>query len=281
MHNHRRGRRRLLSAFGITHLSVLALAVLSLLSTALLSGCATDQNEPDRPTLFLVGDSTMADQPETKFPEQGWGQALPLFLTSGITLENHAKNGRSTKSFMDEGRWQVIADRLEPGDLVVIGFGHNDQKDYDESRYAEPWTDYRHNLETMIHEAMANGARPILVTSIYRRKFDDQGVPEATLGDYPEVTRAVASERGVPLVDLNVQTRAMLLDEGVEGSADLYMQIEPGAYANLPEGKDDNTHLQVRGARRVAEMFVAEVRRQALPLARYLVDAPKQGPASE
>ncbi len=244
---------------------------LLLAAVMLLAGCTNQSaSESARPSLFLVGDSTMADQPEAKFPEQGWGQALPEFLGDDLRLENHAKNGRSTKSFIDEGRWQTVLERLEAGDFVVIGFGHNDQKDYDESRYAAPWTDYKTNLETMIEQARAKGARPMLVTSIYRRQFDAQGVPEPTLGDYPDVARLVADEQQVPLVDLNRRTREMLEEAGIGGSADLYMQIEPGAYANLPEGKDDNTHLQQRGARRVAEIFVAEVRRQNLPLSPYL-----------
>ncbi len=243
------------------------------LAAAVVTGCTATEQTPmqSKPTLFLVGDSTMADQPAEKHPEQGWGQALPEFLSSDIELENHAKNGRSTKSFVDEGRWQAVKDSLKPGDFVVIGFGHNDQKDQDETRYAAPWSDYRDYLETMVDDVRAAGAQPMLVTSIYRRKFDAEGLPEATLGDYPEVTRAVASERDVPLVDLNVKTRDMLVEAGVEGSADIYMQIEPGAYDTLPEGKDDNTHLQVRGAKRVAEMFVDEVKARELPLASYLV----------
>lgn len=244
---------------------------LLLAAAMLIAGCANrSASEPGRPTLFLIGDSTMADQPATKFPEQGWGQALPEFLSGNLKLENHAKNGRSTKSFIDEGRWQAVLDRLKVGDFVVIGFGHNDQKEYDQSRYAAAWIDYKANLETVIKQTRTKGARPLLVTSIYRRQFDARGMPEPSLGDYPEVVRVVAQELNVPLVDLNRRTYELLKEAGVEGSADLYMQIEPGVYANLPEGKDDNTHLQKRGARRVAELFVAEVRRKDLPLSGYL-----------
>jgi len=234
-----------------------------------ISACVSTGQAPNQPTLFLVGDSTMADQPEEKYPEQGWGQALPEFLSDAIALENHARNGRSTRSFTDEGRWDVVLERLQPGDFVVIGFGHNDQKSDDPNRYAAPWRAYREYLETMVDDALARGARPILVTSIYRRQFDEEGLPEASLGEYPEVVRAVAIERQVPLVDLNVKTRQLLVEEGVMGSADIYMQIEPGAYDTLPEGKDDNTHLQERGARIVAGLFVEDVKRQDLPLGLY------------
>jgi len=237
----------------------------------LLAGCGlAGHAEPQSPTLFLVGDSTMADQPPEKHPEQGWGQALPGFLADGIDLENHARNGRSTRSFTDEGRWEAVLERLRPGDFVVIGFGHNDQKSDDPNRYAAPWRAYRDYLETMVDDVFALGARPILVTSIYRRQFDEEGLPTPSLGEYPEVVRAVAIERQVPLVDLNAKTRQLLIEEGEAGSADIYMQIEPGVYDTLPEGKDDNTHLQERGARIVAGLFVEEVKRQALPLAGYL-----------
>lgn len=236
----------------------------------LLAGCAAPTDDTAGPTLFLVGDSTMADQPAEAYPEQGWGQALPAFLTAELALENHARNGRSTRSFIDEGRWGAVLERLRPGDFVVIGFGHNDQKSEDPSRYAAPWRAYRENLEAMVDQVIARAARPILVTSIYRRQFDEEGLPRPSLGEYPEVTRAVAAERQVPLIDLNAGTRQLLIDEGPLGSADLYMQIEPGAYPNLPEGRDDNTHLQARGADRVAQLFVEEVIARELPLAGYM-----------
>lgn len=235
-----------------------------------LAGCATGTPVREHPTLFLVGDSTMADQPERKFPMQGWGQALPEFLRRGLSLQNRAQSGHSSESFIEEGHWQRVREAVRPGDFVVIGFGHNDQNSDDPDLYAAPWQAYRANLETMVDATLARGGRPILVTSIYRRHFDDSGAPKATLGAYPEVTRAVATERQVPLVDLNARTRTMLLEAGVEGSADLYMQLGPGDHPNFPQGQDDNTHLQAMGARRVAELFVGEIHAQELPLARYL-----------
>lgn len=240
------------------------------LMVCLFAACAV-QLDATNPTLFLVGDSTMADQPEHKYPEHGWGQMLPEFLVSGIQLQNHAMNGRSTKSFRDEGRWQAVMDQLSAGDLVVIGFGHNDQKSQDPTRYAEPWTDYRASLTRYINEARSKGAEVILVTSIRRRHFDDQGSLQETLGDYPAVARQVAKEKSVPLVDLNQLTAHWLTKAGPEASKQLYMHAAPGQYANLPpEGKQDNTHLQVEGARQVANLFVADVKRQQLRLVKWL-----------
>lgn len=213
----------------------------------------------------------MADQPEHKYPEHGWGQMLPEFLTAGIRLQNHAMNGRSTKSFRDEGRWQAVMNQLNAGDLVVIGFGHNDQKREDPTRYAEPWTDYRANLIRYIEEARSKGADVILVTSIRRRHFDDQGSLQKTLGDYPAVARQVAKDMSVSLVDLNQLTADWLTEIGPTASKQLYMHAAPGQYVNLPpEGKQDNTHLQVEGARQVAGLFVADVKRQQLRLAKWL-----------
>lgn len=246
-------------------------SVVAILMVGFLAACATQSVDPAGPRLFLVGDSTMADQPEHKYPEHGWGQVLPEFLKPEVQVQNHAMNGRSTKSFRDEGRWQAVLDQLRTGDLVVIGFGHNDQKIEDPTRYAEPWAAYRSNLARYIDEARGKGADVILVTSIRRRHFDEQGKLQETLGDYPAVARQVAQEKAVALVDLNRFTAELLEDIGPEASTRLYMHAAPGEYPNLPaEGKQDNTHLQVAGARKVAGLFVADVKRQKLKLAAWM-----------
>lgn len=236
-----------------------------------LTACVHHSSLSSAPTLFLVGDSTMANQSPNKYPEQGWGQALPAFLREGIELQNHATNGRSTKNFRDEGRWQVVLDQLAAGDFVVIGFGHNDQKIQDPARYAEAATAYRKNLTRYIDEAQAKGAQVILLTSIPRRSFDDEGRLQETLGDYPETARQVAADKRIPLVDLNHLMAEVVQSAGEEASKHLYMHATHQQYPNLPpEGKQDNTHMQVAGAERVARLFVAEVKRQRLPLARWL-----------
>jgi lysophospholipase L1-like esterase len=224
------------------------------------------------PTLFLVGDSTMAVQLEERHPEQGWGQALPPHLANGIRLQNHAMNGRSTKRFRDEGRWQAVLDELKAGDWVVIGFGHNDQKIEDPARYAEAWTDFRANLGRYVDEAQAKGAEVILLTSVPRRSFSADGDLVETLGDYPAVTRLVARDKQVPLVDMNQLVGALVQRAGEVGSRELYMHAEPGQFPTLPpEGKQDDTHFQQAGAEAVAGLFAAEVKRQKLALAAWLV----------
>ncbi|MEC8884315.1 MAG: rhamnogalacturonan acetylesterase, partial [Bacteroidota bacterium] len=140
----------------------------------------------EKPTLYLIGDSTMADKknPEEN-PEHGWGQVLPELLNDAIEVSNHAVNGRSSKSFITEGRWETVLETLKKGDFVFIQFGHNDQKFKDSTRYTNPFTQYRYNLERYVKETREAGATPILMSSIVRRKFNEHGTLEDTHGNYP------------------------------------------------------------------------------------------------
>nr|MBP6758930.1 rhamnogalacturonan acetylesterase [Flavobacterium sp.] len=116
-----------------------------------------------KPTIYGIGDSTMANKvkPEEN-PERGWGQMLPLFFNDNITIDNRAVNGRSTRSFIAEKRWDDILKTLKKGDYVFIQFGHNDQKEKDSTRYTNPHTAYRHNLIRFVEETRAKGATPII-----------------------------------------------------------------------------------------------------------------------
>jgi lysophospholipase L1-like esterase len=217
----------------------------------------------------MIGDSTMADKP-LDLPERGWGQLLPQFFTDPAMVHNHAVNGRSSKSFIDEGRWQTVLNELKPGDFVIIQFGHNDEKSEDPKRYTDPATSYRDNLRRFVREARAKQAFPILATSVSRRKFDAQGKLVDTHGAYPEATRKVARELDVPLLDLQPATAKMIEAAGVEGSKKFFMWIEPGKYEKLPKGSQDDTHFVELGATRVAALAVEEMRAAQLPLARWL-----------
>lgn len=222
-------------------------------------------------TIFMVGDSTMANKPyEEGNPEKGWGQVLPLYFKEGIAVENHAVNGRSTKSFIDEGRWKAVLDKIRPGDYVIIEFGHNDQKEKDPSRYAEADTDYRKNLKKYIEDTREKGGKPILATPIVRRRFDENGKFYDTHGRYPEVVREVAAEENVPLLDLHKKTENLLQHYGEESSKKLFLHIQPGEYASLPEGRTDDTHLSAIGAFRICDLAVAAIRDSVPELAKYL-----------
>lgn len=215
-------------------------------------------------TIFLIGDSTVADKPYGNGnPEKGWGQVFPLYFQEDVKVENHAVNGRSTKSFIDEGRWETVMERLQAGDYVFIEFGHNDSKQQDTSRYAAPQTDYRKNLERFIADVRSKGATPVLATPIVRRKFEEGKLIE-THGEYPGVVREVAKQQQVPLIDLHQRTKALVETFGEERSKLLFLHLEPYEYESLPEGKKDDTHLSAYGAFKVSDLVVAEMQ-EALP----------------
>jgi lysophospholipase L1-like esterase len=219
--------------------------------------------------VFMIGDSTMADKDPKTLPETGWGQVLQSFFKDTVAVSNHARNGRSSKSFIDEGLWQVVLDSMQPGDYVLIQFGHNDQKP-DEARHTDPYATYKSILKRYVDETRAKEAFPILCTSIVRRKFDKQGNLSDTHGEYPAAVRQVAKELKVPLLDLQLKTQKLVSDLGPEKSKSIYLHASRGEYPNRPEGVQDDTHLNVEGATAVARMAVEEIRALKLPLAEHL-----------
>jgi lysophospholipase L1-like esterase len=221
-------------------------------------------------TLFLVGDSTMAERENLDRKMRGWGQMLQPFFTDEVVVENHARGGRSTKSFISEERWQVVFSRLKPGDYVLIQFGHNDQKYQDPKRFTNPYTGYRRNLERFVKEARAKKAHAILATSIVRRKFNDDGVVVDTYGNYPLVTRLVAEDLDVPFVDLQLLTEDLIQEYGVGGSRVLFTWPEPGEEPEHQEGLQDNSHLSAAGGMEVARLVAQELKRLSHPLAEKL-----------
>lgn len=224
----------------------------------------------DKVTIYLVGDSTMANKPLENNPERGWGQVLPKFFNDKIAIENHAKNGRSTKSFIDEGRWDSVMTKVKKGDYVFIQFGHNDAKIEDPKRYAEAHTTYKENLIRFVDDCTSKGAIPILLTSIVRRKFDDNGHLLDTHGDYPSVMREVAKAKNVLLIDMNEKSKKLVAEYGPEKSKLLYLHIEPGVYKLLPDGKKDDTHFSELGAIKMAELAVEGIRELNVDLVNYL-----------
>lgn len=221
------------------------------------------------PRVFLIGDSTMANKPPD-MPEWGWGMALGVFLVEPAMVQNRAQNGRSTKSFIDEGRWEKVRTELKAGDFVLIQFAHNDEKKEGPKRYADPATTFRDNLRRFISETRAKGATPLLATPVCRRKFYAAGQLTDTHGAYPDAVRAVAKETGVGLLDLERATAAWLQTAGDVPSRTFFMWIEPGAYPKIQDGRKDDTHFVEAGAKHVAALAVAAIRAQNLPLARWL-----------
>lgn len=154
-------------------------------------------NQKDTLCIYMVGDSTMSVKKPEVAPETGWGMVLSAFFDDAVIIKNHAKNGRSTKSFIVEGRWINVLDSLTQGDFVLIQFGHNDQKHNSPERYTKPYGDYYRNLKKFVVESRQKGATPILLTSIVRRKFSEDGQLIDTHGDYPKAMRKVAENLNV------------------------------------------------------------------------------------
>lgn len=211
--------------------------------------------------ILLAGDSTVADCPTYEYPMSGWGAQLPQHVYSWAAVHNFAKGGASTESFREEGLWGQLLETAAAGDLVLIQFGHNDQK----KAHLAARTGYAANLRAMVAEVRALGATPVLCTSVERRHFLDgagtHGVLEDSLDDYPDVVREIGLELKLPVVDLNSWTRARYVELGVEESKSLFCHFGPGEHAHWPDGLADNTHFSQHGASLVAEQVASRLAR--------------------
>ena len=220
--------------------------------------------------IFLIGDSTMSQKDDLNIPERGWGMVIYQYFDNNIQFHNFAANGRSTKSFIDEGRWKKVLNLLKSGDYVFIQFGHNDEKMYDPLRYTHPDKEYRENLKLFVTSSRKCGANPVLMSSICRRNFDEQGNLLNTHGTYPEAVRKTAEELSVPFIDMELKTRKLILDHGVEDSNKLFVRIEPGLFESFPEGLIDNSHLSIYGATLIAGLAVEGIKDLGLAISRNI-----------
>lgn len=209
-------------------------------------------SEPLR--VFLIGDSTMADKIPADFPETGWGMPFAKLFNEAVEVQNHAFNGRSTKSFRREGRWSKVQAQLKKGDYVFIQFGHNDAKVSDTSRYAPAPTDFRANLIRYVKETRASGATPILLTPTQRRKFDSTGVFVDQHADYPAVVREVAAQEKVMLIDVEKASKSIIQQEGPEGAKKIFLHYPVGIFKKFIKGVADDTHFSPYGATRMANL---------------------------
>ena len=196
-------------------------------------------------TVYVCGDSTAAPYSPDQAPITGWGQLLCEKL-DGVPVVDAARGGRSTKSFLSEGRLQEIEKTLAPGDLLLIQFTHNDTSDL-VWRHTDPWTSFMSNLAIFVDTARQYGAVPVLLTPIPRRYFRD-GALLPSHGEYPEAIRVLARQKGVALIDIYQTACAQLSEMGDEASRPLYMNVPAGQYAAYPQGQADDTHTQKAGA---------------------------------
>jgi len=216
-------------------------------------------------TIYMAGDSTMAIKEVKDEPETGWGVPFAIFFDDSVNVVNHAKNGRSTRTFIEEGRWAEIVDALQPGDYVIIQFGHNDESEQKVDRYTTP-DQYKANLTRFIEETRTLGAQPILLSPITRRHFNAEGKIEPT-HSYAPLSIEVAEETGVEFIDMESITRDYFQAMGDAESAVRFMHIPPDTHPNYPNGIRDNTHTNHLGAREVAQLFLAELKKRNHPLA--------------
>src|SRR3982751_6485115 len=204
--------------------------ILTMLFLPAFASAAFGQSAPV--TIFLAGDSTMAAKLAEKRPETGWGEKLGAhFKERKVKIDNRAMNGRSTKTFIGEGRWQTIIDDLKKGDYVFIQFGHNDESKDKGERYTPP-EDYRKNLIRFAADVRSKGGFPVLLTPVMRRRFDKDGKFYDTHGEYPDIVRAVAKEQKVPLIDMHRTSEGVIVKYGVEDSRKLFLQLKPGEDPN-------------------------------------------------
>mgnify|MGYP006049695695 FL=1 len=228
----------------------------------------------DKIVLRLMGDSTMADKDLSyENPERGWGQRLKSHVHTNVIVANYAQNGRSTKSVQTLGIWDNVKRDLKAGEYLFIQFGHNDSKESDTTRYAAPFGAYQENIRLFVDYALSVGARPVLFTPVSRRWFDDKGNLKVNChGDYPEAVSQVAKEYGLPLIDANKVTQEWLISLGDEASRKYYMWIDKGVNPKHPDGKIDNTHTNVAGARQIVNLLLPEIVKVIPELASHIVD---------
>ncbi|MEN6306383.1 MAG: rhamnogalacturonan acetylesterase, partial [Anaerohalosphaeraceae bacterium] len=213
--------------------------------------CAVEMKKVDDAiTVFLAGDSTVTDQ--TKEPWASWGQMLTRFFKPGVAIANHAESGRRLNSFMSEKRLDKILSQIKKGDYLFIQFAHNDMK-----QGTPEEVKYQDSLKHFIDEARSRGANPVLVTSMHRRRFEEQGKVVDTLAGFPEAMRQVAKDQHVPLIDLNAMSKTFYEAMGPENSAKAFQ---------------DGTHHNNYGAYELAKCVVEGIKVNVPELAKYLTD---------
>lgn len=199
--------------------------------------------------IYWAGDSTVQNNDITTYPQTGIGQVLSLYLRPGVMVENHARNGKSTKTFLDEGRLKPIEEAMEEGDFFFIQFGHNDEKKDKPHQYTDPFGSFQDNLEIFVNAARDKKAWPVLITPLERRWFGSDGrLEKGWHVDYVAGMKRLAGRLDVPLIDLNAMSREAMESAGMEKSKSWYMNLPVDTWENYPQGLEDNSHLQYGGA---------------------------------
>jgi lysophospholipase L1-like esterase len=230
---------------------------------------------PKKITIWMIGDSTMSVKDTKAYPETGWGMPFVYFFDSTVRIENRAKNGRSSKSFLYENLWQPVIDNMKEGDIVLIQFGHNDESKEKGERYSPPEL-FKENLLKYVNETKAKKAIPVPITPVSRRKFDETGHNALTHAAYSPLVQEVAVANKVYFIDLDTKSRELYDKLGAETSKLLFLHLKPGEHPNYPDGKEDNTHFSELGARLIAQLVLAELKNLVPDLAQHVVQPVKK-----
>ena len=225
----------------------------------------------DRPNVYIAGDSTVQTYRASLnlFPQQGWGAYIPSRFTSDVVFTNRAIAGRSSRTFVTDGRLDLILSQIRPNDYLFIQFGHNDA-DSNPARHTDAFTTFKQYLNMYIDGARQHHAIPVLITPVGRRHFDSAG---RFINDFPNYCLAmsqVAQEKGVPLLDLNTRSINFYESIGVEATLGIFLWLNPGLYPNFPNGVQDSTHFQENGASEIGRLVAEGVRDLGLPISAFV-----------
>ena len=215
---------------------------------------------PSKKKIWLIGDSTISIKEVKAYPETGWGMPFAGFFDSTIIVDNRAKNGRSTRTFLSEGLWTPVVDNLREGDYVLIQFGHNDEVKQKVERYTTV-EEYKANLTKFVTDTRAKKGIPVLLTPVARRSFDANGMVKESHPLYSDAVIEVAKQLHVPYIDLDAKSKELYQKFGPENSKLLFNNLEPGEHPNYPLGQSENTHFNELGARKIAEIVLQEIKK--------------------
>lgn len=223
-------------------------------------------------TVYLAGDSTVSNYSNSSAPRAGWGQVFNRLFDDTIIVKNEAKPGRSSKSFINEGRLDSILRQIKKGDYLFIQFGHNDEIIKDPNRFTEPYLSYKGYLRQYIKGARAKQAIPVLVTPVERRHFTKEGIARNSHGDYPKAMKELGLEEQVPVIDLTAKSKKLFQELGPEGTKGVFLWLDAGKEENYPKGIHDDIHFQQAGAEKISRLVLEGVEETNLvPLRNHIL----------
>lgn len=218
-------------------------------------------------TLFIAGDSTVVDQSDE--PWTGWGQILTRFFSDGIAIANYAESGEAANTFISAKRFAKLLTKMKKGDYLFIQFGHNDEKQKGEGK--GPFLSYKKSLKYLVDEARKKGGIPVLITSMNRRTFGEDGKIYNSHGDYTVAMKQVAQEENVPLIDLNQMSKTLYEAWGVDNSVKAFVHYPAGTFPGQDKALEDNTHFNPYGGYEIAKCVVQGIINIHLPIKKYIV----------